>query len=125
MLSACGPQGDLRNPTRAFELLEADIGDIQAAYDAGTLTAVELVQAYLDRINAYDDAGPALNSIISLHPDALGRAAALDDERQQTGRRGPLHGIPVLLKDNINTSISRRPMVPLFSKASSQRTMRR
>ncbi len=87
----------------SFELLEAGIVDIQAAYDAGTLTAVELVQGYLDRIAAYDAAGRTLTSIISVNPEALGQAAALDEERLQSGRRGPLHGIPVLLKDNIDT----------------------
>ena len=87
----------------AFDLLEARIVDIQAAYDAGTLTAVELVEGYLDRIAAYDATGPALRSIISVHPEALSQAAALDEERLRSGRRGPLHGIPVLLKDNINT----------------------
>ena len=87
----------------AGRLLEAGIDEIQAAYESGTLTAVELVQAYLGRIAAYDVNGPALRSIISLHPDALARAALLDAERRQKGPRGPLHGIPVLLKDNINT----------------------
>ena len=88
----------------AFVLLEARIADIQNAYDAGTLTAVELVQGYLDRITAYDRTGPALTSIISVHPEALSQAEALDQERLRSGRRGPLHGIPVLLKDNIDTS---------------------
>jgi amidase len=84
-------------------LLEASVDEIQAAYASGTLTAVELVQAYLDRIDAYDRNGPAIGAIISIHPDALGQAAALDEERRRKGPRGPLHGIPVLLKDNINT----------------------
>ena len=88
---------------QGFNLMEASINDIQSAYDAETLTAVELVQGYLDRIAKYDNAGPAINSIISINPRALERAAALDRERQENSPRSPLHGIPVLLKDNIDT----------------------
>ncbi len=103
LLPACAtPDGvEERQPT--FQLLEAGIEEIQAAYGAGTLTSVELVQAYLDRIAAYDHSGAASTSISSVHPDALSQAAALADERRQNGIRGPLHGIPVLLKDNIDT----------------------
>jgi amidase len=82
--------------------LEFGIDEIQAAYGSGTLTAVELVQGYLARIAAYDRTGPTLRSIITVHPEALSRAAALDQERRQHGPRGPLHGIPILLKDNID-----------------------
>jgi amidase len=107
VLVACSRSDETANEvqprTDSFELLEASIVDIQAAYDAGTLTAVDLVQGYLDRIAAYDAAGVALTSIISIHPGALSQAAALDEERLQSGRRGLLHGIPVLLKDNIDT----------------------
>jgi len=84
-------------------LEEATIEGIHAAYDAGTLTAVELVQYYLDRIAAYDASGPGINSIITLNPDAVEQAAALDNERRSEGILGRLHGIPVLLKDNIDT----------------------
>jgi len=86
-----------------FAIEEATVDQIQDAYDSGELTAVELVQGYLDRIEAYDKQGPALNSIITVNPNALEQAAALDAERLSSGRRGPLHGIPVLLKDNIDT----------------------
>lgn len=86
-----------------FILEEATIDDIQRAMDEGRLTSRELVQGYLDRIAAYDKQGPAINSIIYINPDALDRAAMLDKERRLRGPRGPLHGIPVLLKDNINT----------------------
>ena len=103
LLPACTTPGEVEPPQSTFQLIEAGIEEIQTAYEAGTLTAVELVQAYLDRIAAYDLNGPAITSIISVHPDALSRAAALDEERRQNGPRGPLHGIPVLLKDNINT----------------------
>ena len=102
-LSACTPLGEVEERRSTFQLLEAGIEEIQAAYEVSALTSVELVQAYLDRISAYDRSGPAITSIISIHPDALNQAAALDDERRQSGSRSPLHGIPVLLKDNINT----------------------
>lgn len=87
-----------------FTIMEATITDIQAGYAAGTLSAVQLVQAYLDRIHAYDKTGPKINSIITLNTNALSEAEKLDQERLQKGVRGPLHGIPVVLKDNINTS---------------------
>jgi amidase len=86
-----------------FYPAEATIDEIRAAYNAGTLTSVKLVQYYLDRIAAYDANGPKINSIITVNPDALEQAAALDREREQTGILRPLHGIPVLLKDNTDT----------------------
>jgi amidase len=86
-----------------FELEEATIAEINRAFDAGALTAEELVQLYLNRIEAYEDSGPRLNSITTINPNALETAAALDLERQLYGPRSPLHGIPILLKDNIDT----------------------
>jgi amidase len=88
----------------AFQLEEATIASIQQAVDAGTLTYEKLVQMYLDRIAAYEDGGPTLNSIITLNPEALATAQALDAERKKNGPRSPLHGIPVLLKDNVDTA---------------------
>jgi amidase len=70
----------------------------------GKLTARALVENYLSRIEAVDKHGPAVNSIIELNPDALSIAAALDEERRTKGQRGPLHGIPILIKDNIDTA---------------------
>ena len=87
----------------AFKLEEATIDDIRKAMDAGALTSEQLVKMYLARIAAYEDGGPTLNSIITINPNALKEAAALDAERKTKGSRGPLHGIPVLLKDNIDT----------------------
>ncbi|MBD1833208.1 amidase [Cyanobacteria bacterium FACHB-472] len=87
----------------SFTLQEATIPEINQAFDSGRLTSEQLVQLYLNRIEAYDVNGPKLNSIITINPDALKTAAALDLERQTTGARSPLHGIPVLLKDNIDT----------------------
>ena len=86
-----------------FSLEEATIADINAAFDAGALTSEQLVQLYLNRIEAYDEQGPSINSIRTLNPNALETAAALDSERQTTGARSPLHGIPILLKDNFDT----------------------
>ena len=77
---------------------------MQAAYLSGTTTAARVVQGYLDRIQAYDQTGPKLNVVIFLNPKALAEAAALDGHLRTTGSFvGPLHGIPVLLKDNVNT----------------------
>jgi len=88
---------------RPFEFEEATIDSIHAAYNSGILTSVDLVQYYLRRIEAYDTHGPKINSIITLHPNALEQAAMLDRELQHHGMQGRLHGIPVLLKDNLDT----------------------
>ena len=85
------------------EVHEATVAELQAAMQASRVTAVELVDAYLARIQAYDRNGPALNSLIRVNPKARAEAAALDQERAQRGPRGPLHGIPVILKDNYDT----------------------
>ncbi len=83
----------------APDILEATIDDIQQAYKSGQLTCRGLVQFYLDRIAAYDKRGPALNSIITLNGEALDQAAELDRVYNATGPVGPLHGIPVIVKD--------------------------
>ncbi len=90
--------GQLRAAT--FNLETAGIQEIQAAVDAGALTYEKLVTLYLARIDAYDQKGPALNSVITLNKKALDEARALDAEFKTKGRRSPLHGIPVLVKDN-------------------------
>ncbi len=82
-----------------FNVVETTIGDIHAAYKAGTLTARQLVQAYLDRIAAYDKQGPAINAVISLNPKALEEADRLDAAFKAGGPVGPLHGIPIIMKD--------------------------
>jgi len=84
--------------------MEASIAQLQRAMRSGRITSVELVDAYLARIAAYDDEGPALNSLVSVNPHARDEAAALDAERAESGPRGPLHGIPVVVKDNIDTA---------------------
>lgn len=83
---------------------EATVAQLQKAMVEKKLTAHKLTKQYLERIHAVDRNGPGLNSIIELNPDALGIARDLDRERAAKGPRGPLHGIPVLLKDNIDTS---------------------
>lgn len=87
-----------------FAFAEATIDGLQTRMAAGTLTARELTAAYLQRIAEVDRAGPKLNAVIELNPDALAIAAALDAERKAGRVRGPLHGIPVLIKDNIDTA---------------------
>jgi amidase len=85
-----------------FDLETATIADINAAIDAGALTSEKLVELYLARIEAYDKRGPKINSVITLIPGALAEARALDAERRTKGRRSPLHGIPVVIKDLID-----------------------
>lgn len=87
----------------AFQLEEATIKQLQDAQSSGAQTAQALAEAYLKRIDEIDKRGPAINSVIELNPDALSIAAQLDAERKVGKVRGPLHGIPVLLKDNIDT----------------------
>lgn len=114
-LVACQPA----NPPAAgvpaptdFTYAELDIADLQARMQSGELDSRRLTQAYLDRIAAVDRAGPQLNAIIELNPDALKEAALRDVERRANTVRGPLHGIPVLLKDNIDA-------VPMATSAGS------
>jgi len=85
-------------------ILEAGVQAQQAEMQAGKLTSSALVQHYLARIAAFDKAGPRINAIIELNPDAPGIAAQMDRERKAGKLRGPLHGIPVLIKDNIATA---------------------
>ena len=88
----------------AFELEEATVADLQKRMASGELTARRLAEAYLARIAAVDRTGPELRSVIETNPEALAIADALDAERRAKGARGPLHGIPVLIKDNIDTA---------------------
>ncbi len=91
----------------SVDIVEADIATLSGRMRRGELSSVQLTQAYLDRIAAIDDAGPRLNAVIELNPEALTEAAARDASRANGDLRGPLHGIPVLLKDNIDAT----PMV--------------
>jgi len=87
-----------------FEIVEATIAELQAALASGEVSSADLVDAYLARIAAYDDNGPRLNAILRVNPRARDEAVALDRERRERGPRGPLHGIPIILKDNYDTA---------------------
>jgi amidase len=108
LASQCAPASQTRAPeavqtvgVEVVELSAVDAGERQAS---GALTSRALTQAYLDRIAAVDDAGPRLNAVIETNPNALNEADTLDAERKAGRLRGPLHGIPVLLKDNIDVT---------------------
>ncbi len=100
MTTSCSIIGGESTSSGSIEVSEATIPELQQAMSAGRVTAVQLVDAYLARIDAYDEHGPALNAIIQVNPEARQEAARLDLERRERGPRGPLHGIPIILKDN-------------------------
>ncbi len=87
-----------------FPLAEATIAELQSQMEAGKATSRQIVEAYLARIEALDRRGPSLRAVIEIDPEAIATAEALDRERRTRGARGPLHGIPILLKDNIGTA---------------------
>jgi len=89
--------------TPRYDAFEKTIPELQEAMERGEVTSRELVRQYLERIEAFDRGGPALNSLIYVNPRALEEADALDRERRESGPRGPLHGIPIILKDNYDT----------------------
>jgi len=91
-------------PARPFEFDEATISNLQERMKSGETSARALAQAYLNRIEMIDKSGPAINSVIEVNPDALSIAEELDKERKEKGPRGPIHGIPVLIKDNVDTA---------------------
>ena len=92
-----------RAQSGTYDVVEKTIPELQAAMSEGTVTSRQLVESYLARIAAYDKQGPALNAIVALNPQALATADALDAERRAGRVRGPLHGIPVVVKDNYET----------------------
>jgi len=98
MVQACAPARP------AYDAEEKSIAQLQADMGSGAVTSEQLTQAYLDRIAAIDDAGPLLNAVIVVNPNALAEARALDSERAAGQVRGPLHGVPILIKDNIETA---------------------
>jgi amidase len=89
-----------------WDLEEITIDELQKKMQSGELTAVKITQSYLTRIQNIDRSGPTLQAVIELNPDALQIAASLDQERKMGKLRGPLHGIPILIKDNINSADS-------------------
>ena len=112
LLNACQPKkstptAHVANKVSAastdFLLEEATIEDLRVGMESGEYTARSITKMYLDRIQAIDQGGPTLRSVLEVNPDALAIADQLDEERQQGTLRGPLHGIPVMLKDNIDT----------------------
>src|SRR5690606_12186214 len=107
-LTACSSQkasnsGQSADPL-SFDLNEVSIDELRQKMQAGTYTARSIASLYLARIEAIDKSGPGLRSVIELNPDALAIADEMDRERKQGKIRGPLHGIPVLIKDNIDTA---------------------
>lgn len=102
-LMACHTSPTSEDSSNDLLEIEYTISDLQHGYTTGALTVEAVVQQYLDRIAAIDDAGPQLNAIITINPDALDIARQLDNELQAGKSRGPLHGVPVVLKDNIDT----------------------
>jgi len=112
LVIACGPSGERpsgKAPAKApepapFPLEEATVAGLQEMMTSGERTSEEIVALYLERIEAVDRSGPRLNAIIETNPDALAIARELDRERREKGPRGPLHGIPVVIKDNIDTA---------------------
>lgn len=98
------PIRGVQNSRSRFDVVETTIEDVHQAYKAGTLTARELTQMYLDRIKAYDQQGPKINCVITLNPKALDDADKLDAAMKASGFVGPLHGIPVLIKDELDVA---------------------
>ncbi len=98
------PESTSSDAIPAFELDEESISSLQEKMAAGKYSSEQITQLYLDRIEAIDKNGPKLNSVIEINPDALSIAKAMDEERKAGKTRGPLHGIPVLIKDNIDTA---------------------
>src|SRR3977135_993705 len=91
-------------PDRSFHLIDTSIADIHQAMVAGTLTCHDLVQQYLDRIRAYDQQGPAINSMLYVNPASLQEAEAMDQEFKRTHKLKPLACVPIVLKDNFDTA---------------------
>jgi len=89
---------------RPFELDEVTIADLQAGMSSGKFSSRAITEKYLARIEEIDRRGPAVNSVLEINPEAHSIAESLDRERQEKKARGPLHGIPVLIKDNIDTA---------------------
>ena len=87
----------------SFDLLETSAAQIQVALATGAVSSCELVTQYLARIDAYDQRGPALNAVSVVNPQAAAEADALDAEHRAGAVRGPLHGIPIIVKDNYDT----------------------
>ena len=103
LCGVCTSRPAVSQPAADFDVVEATIDSIHAAMRSGGLSCTRLVQTYLDRIAAYDQAGPKLNAVQNVNPRALPQAADLDARFKASGEMAPLHCVPVLLKDQIET----------------------
>lgn len=101
---AATPKAETWAPPESFELDELTISELQQGLASGKYTSKSLVRKYLERVDDVDKSGPAINSVIEVNPEAEAIAETLDRERKSKGSRGPLHGIPILIKDNIDTA---------------------
>jgi amidase len=101
---ASGPVASAQKNTADFEVMETSVDQVHAAMKSGKMTAHQLVQLYLDRIAAYDKNGPKINCVITLNPTAMAEADRLDAEFKKRGFVGPLHGIPILVKDQVDAA---------------------
>src|SRR5262245_46997289 len=104
LCALCFSQPGISQPATDFAVIEATIDRIHAAMRSDGLSRTKLVQTYLDRIAAYDQAGPKLNAVQNVNPRALREAADLDAKFKTSGAMAPLHCVPVLLKDQIETN---------------------
>jgi amidase len=108
VLATAKPDADVGDPLgqyrETFEFDELTIAELQDGMKSGKLSARSIAGKYLERIEDIDKGGPAINSVIEINPDAMAIAESLDRERKEKGARGPLHGIPILIKDNIDTA---------------------
>jgi amidase len=100
---SCSPEKPVTEVSKRIDLDEITIAQLRTGYDEGKFTITEVVKEYLTRIEEIDDNGPQLNAVIYVNPDALKQAEELEKELAAGKKRGPLHGIPVILKDNIDT----------------------
>ena len=94
--------GEMAQRTEPFQIIDATIDGIHSAFKSGDVTCRQLVQMYIDRIERFDKDGPAINSVITISPTALTEADRLDEDRKASRPMGTLHGIPVILKDQID-----------------------
>ena len=103
LLFSCTKQKEKTNKNwNDFPLLETNIEQLQEAYQSGSISIEEVTQLYLNRIEEIDHNGPELRSIIHVNTNAVAFSKTLDQERKEGKSRGPLHGIPIILKDNID-----------------------
>jgi amidase len=121
-LSLAAAVGELRAATSAFDPTEQSIASLQRALAAGAVTSETLAAAYLKRIARFDHHGPVYQSVLALNPTALKDARVLDSERKSGRLRGPLHGIPIIVKDNIET---RDPMATTAGSYALAKSFRR